>query len=89
MQSACKGLEFCNSARSAFFESGRNLTYAAMSVLVKGYGRRPAQARASGLLAGVRKPPKDERTGVIVRYGDLAEAARARRRHGPLRRPLS
>ena len=29
--------------------------------------------RASGLRAGVRKPPKDERAGVVRRYGDLAD----------------
>ena len=44
--------------------------------------RTPAGAgRASGLRAGVRKPPKDERAGAVLRYGDLAEAARARRCH--------
>ena len=57
-----------------------------------GEGLRTAAGtgRASGLLAGVRKPPKDERAGVASHYGDLAEPARVRRRHGPLRqsRPL-
>ena len=49
--------------------------------------RTPAGAgRTSGLRAGVRKPPKDERAGVVLRYGDLAAAARARRCHGSPRR---
>ncbi len=54
-----------------------------------GEGLRTAAGagRASGLRAAVGKPPKDERAGVASRYGDLAAAARARRRHGPPRRP--
>lgn len=49
-----------------------------------GEGLRTAAStvRASGLRAGVRKPPKDERAGVASRYGDLAGGSSARRRCG-------